>query len=100
MARKHLVTRTVKALHCVVLVCDLATREVSDIELVLPRAYNNEKDTVKAIEKSLPDGYKYLNLISSEVKETLYGMDEADFIQHANVMPPRSSNADTENGAD
>lgn len=100
MARKHLVTRTVKALHCVVLVCNLATHEVSNIELVLPRAYNNEKDTVKAIEKSLPDGYKYLTLTSSEVKETLYGMDETDFIQHANVMPPRTSSGDTENTED
>lgn len=100
MARKHLVTRTVKALHCVVLVCNLETHEVSNIDLVLPRAYNNEKDTVKAIEKSLPSSYKFLAITSADVEETLYGMDEVDFIKHATVMPLRASGAKTEVLAD
>lgn len=95
MARKHLVTRTVKALNCDVLVCDLSTKEVKNIPVILPRVYPTDKDTIKAIEKSLPDGIKFLAITSSEVKETLYGMDETDFIKAAHVLPPRSANDNT-----
>ena len=47
---------------------------------------------MKMIEKIL-DGepIKAVSISGYEVKETLYGMTEAEFIKYATVLPPRDS---------
>ena len=94
MARKHFVTRTVKAQVLDVLVCDLSTHDVRNETIVLPRTLPTEKETIKAAEKMLPENIKLLTIVSSTTRETLYGMPEEDFILNAKVLPPRTANAD------
>lgn len=96
MARKHYVTRTVKAQVLDCLICDLNTHEVRNETVVIPRALPTEKETQKAAEKMLPENIKLLTIVSSTVKETLYGMPEEEFILNAKVLPPRTANADAD----
>ena len=42
-----------------------------------------EADTVKAV-----------HIVSTEQVETLYGMTEQDFMEHAKVLPPRNCATD------
>lgn len=95
MARVPMVTRTIPT--TVVNVFCVNTEDSSTFEqsITLPRTYKDEVKMMKAVEKVL-DGepIKAVSIIGYEVKETLYGMTESDFIRAATVMPPRSANKD------
>lgn len=98
MARKHIVSRTVKANVLDVLVCNLETKEVETITVTIPRVYPTEKETVKALEKFIPDGKKFIAITDSQVQETLYAMDEDEFIKAARILPLRGTKNAEENG--
>ena len=56
----------------------------------MPRTYKDDVKLMKAVEKVLEgEPIKAVSIVASEVHETLYGMTEVDFIQHARVLPPR-----------
>lgn len=100
MARRHVVSRTVKANVLEVLVCNLETKEVETITVTLPRVYPTEKETVKALQSFIPDGKKFIAITVSEVKETLYAMDEDEFIKAARILPLRGTKDSADSDTD
>ena len=90
MARAPQVTRTIQTTHCNVLCMDIENREPCNKDIVLPRTYKDEKSLLKAVKKVVEtDTLKPVQVVSSMVQETLYGMSEQDFIAHATILPPR-----------
>lgn len=90
MARTPQVTRTIKATKCVVLAVDTESKEVKEIEVIVPRTPKDEKLLQIAQEIHNTDTQKIVTVKSSEVFETLYGMSEDEFIRYAKPMPPRN----------
>lgn len=90
MARAPQVTRTIQTTHCNVLCMDIENREPCNKDVVLPRTYKDENAMLKAVKKVVEtDTIKAVQVVTSTVQETLYGMSEQDFIEHATVLPPR-----------
>lgn len=90
MARAPQVTRTIQTTHCTVLCMDIENREPCNRDVVLPRTYKNDNDMLNAVKKAIEtDTLKPVQIVSSMVQETLYGMSEQDFIAHASILPPR-----------
>lgn len=95
MARVPMVTRTIPTTVVNVFCVNTEDRSTFEQSITLPRTYKDEVKMMKAVEKVL-DGepIKAVSIIGYEVKETLYGMTEADFIRVASVLPPRNANKD------
>lgn len=91
MARVPQVTRTIQTTNVSVLCMDIQNREPVNIDVVLPRTYKDDETMLKAVKKiAETDTIKPVQIVSSMVQETLYGMSEQDFISHAEVLPPRN----------
>lgn len=92
MARVPQVTRTIQTTNVSVLCMDIQNREPININVVLPRTYKDDETMLKAVKKiAETDTIKPVQIVSSMVQETLYGMSEQDFISHAEVLPPRNT---------
>lgn len=90
MARAPQVTRTIQTTHATVLCMDIENREPCNREVILPRTYKDDNTILKAVKKVIEtDTLKPVQVVSSMVQETLYGMSEQDFIAHATILPPR-----------
>ena len=90
MARAPQVTRTIQTTHCNVMCLDVVAGEPCNKEVVLPRTYKDEQAMLKAAKKVVEtETIKAVHVVSSMVQETLYGMSEQDFIEHATILPPR-----------
>lgn len=90
MARAPQVTRTIQTTHASVLCMDIENREPCNRDVILPRTYKDDNAILKAVKKVIEtDTLKAVQVVSSNVQETLYGMSEQDFIAHASVLPPR-----------
>ncbi len=97
MARKPVVTRTITTTVCQVFCVDVPSEETTTIQVVLPRTYNDKK-LIKAVKEAVDtDDFKAVHVLSSEIKETLYGMSEENFIKNATILPPRGTKAEPEN---
>ena len=92
MARVPQVTRTIQTTNVSVLCMDIQNREPVNIDVVLPRTYKDDETMLKAVKKiAETDTIKPVQIVSSMVQETLYGMSEQDFISHAEVLPLRNT---------
>lgn len=93
MAKKPMVTRTITTTRANVLCVDVEQGEPFNQSVVVPRTYKDEKSLMKAVKSQIEtDTIKAVHVVDTEVLETLYGMDEQDFIAHAMVLSPRSTN--------
>lgn len=99
MPRKAMVTRTITCTRVQTTICKLDTLEIGEMEFLLPRTYKDEKELNKALTKANADSnIKVLTINGTSTEETLYGMDEQDFINSAKILPPRGSKpSDDEN---
>ena len=85
--RKPMVTRTIKTTKCIVLCANVETAECENKEVILPRTYSDKKKLDKAVHAVVDTpSIKAVQVVSSEEVETLYGMDEQDFINNAKVL--------------
>lgn len=104
MARAPQVTRTIQTTHASVLCMDIENREPCNKDVILPRTYKDDKALLKAVKKAIEtDNLKAVQVVSSTVQETLYGMSEQDFIAHATILPPRkdyTNNEENNNAAE
>lgn len=90
MARVPQVTRTIPTTTVTVFCVNTEDRSTFEQNITLPRTYKDDQKLMKAVENVLlGEPVKAVSIISSEVKETLYGMTEQEFIAHAKVLPPR-----------
>lgn len=91
MARKRMVTRTIKTTEVDVLCLNIESAEPFNQTIILTGTYKDNKTLMKAVSKRIDnDEVKAVHVVRTEEKETLYGMDENDFIEQATVLPARN----------
>ena len=89
MAKKPMITRTIQTTEVTVLCMDIPQGEPFNKDVTLPRTYKDNTAMLKAAAAIID---------TDEVKETLYGMTEADFIANAIILPARSNKDASDNG--
>ena len=99
MAKKPMITRTIQTTEATVLCMYIPQGEPFNKEVTLPRTYKDNTAMLKAAAAIIDnDEVKAVHVVRSEVKETLYGMAEADFIANATILPARSNKDASDNG--
>ena len=89
-----MVTRTFETTKINALCVNIAEQKTEQKEFILPKTYKDEKAMMKALSAVIADkNIKAVSVISSEIIETLYGMEESDFIANAKVLPARKNKA-------
>lgn len=97
MARARKVTRTICSTKVVVMCVDTETAKVDNYEVTIAGVYSDEVKLMKAVTKEVEtETFKPVSIVSKEVVETLYGMDEQKFIEMAEVLPPRDKKEDVD----
>lgn len=92
MAKKPMITRTIQTTEVTVLCMDIQQGEPFNKDVTLPRTYKDNTAMLKAAAALIDtDEVKAVHIVRSEVKETLYGMTEEDFIANAVILPARSN---------
>lgn len=90
MARARKVTRTISLTKVIVMCVDTQTAVVDNHEVTIAGVYSDEKKLMKAVTKEVETAtLKPVSIVSKEVVETLYGMDEQKFIEMGEVLTPR-----------
>ena len=91
MSRERMVTRTITITNVEVMALDVINAEVIKTEFELNGEYN-EESALKHIKKNCEtDTLKYVHVENITTKEVLYGMSEYDFMRHAKILPPRTT---------
>ena len=98
MARKRVVSRTIKATKCVALCVDTETTEISNKTVMLSGTFEDEKAMLKAAQKQIDtDTFKAVSVSAHDIVEKLYKMDEAKFMELADeIVDASADEADTE----
>lgn len=90
MARKPMVTRTIKKTEAVVMCLDVKSAEPFNKTFVLTRQYKDKEHILKALaNEHNTEDVKLVSVVDIQTTEALYGMDEATFIEHAEILPDR-----------
>ena len=91
MAKTPMITRTIQTTEVNVLCMDIKQGEPFNTTVTLPRTYKDYAAMLKAAAAVIDnEDTKAVHIVASEVKETLYGMKEADFIANADILPARA----------
>lgn len=97
MARVPMVTRTIVATKITALCLNIETGEPFNETVMISGTFKDEKSMLKAAEKLLnTETERAVHIVFSEEIETLYGMTEQEFIQRAQVLPPRGKKEEAE----
>lgn len=92
MARVPQVTRTIVTTKANVMCLDIEKGEPFNKSVIVPRTYKDDNSLLKAVKAvAESDTVKCVHIVESEQIETLYGMTEQGFIEHAKVLPPRTA---------
>lgn len=71
---------------------DIETGEPCNKSVVVPRTYKDDEKLLKKVKEVLEsETLKPVYIAGKEEIETLYGMAEQEFIEHAEVQPPRKT---------
>ena len=93
MARMRMVTRTVKVTDATALCADIVNAEfVNRTERI--SAVANKDAAMKELKKIIEaenSNLKVVDVVDLTTAEILYGMPEAEFIAHAEILPPRTA---------
>lgn len=92
-----MVTRTIITSKVNVMCLDVQAGEPFNKVVTVPRTYKDNEALLKKVKPLIEtDSVKAVHIVDTEEIETLYGMTEQEFIQHAKVLPPRNgANTDT-----
>lgn len=91
MARVPMVTRTIITTKVNVMCLDIETGEACNISVKVPRTYKDDEKLLKKVKEVFEtEKLKPVHIVDKEEIETLYGMEEQVFIEHAEILPPRS----------
>ena len=92
MARVPMVTRTIVATKANVMCLDVQAGEPCNRIVTVPRTYKDDEALMKKVRPLIEtETLKAVHIVDKEEIETLYGMTEQEFIEHAEVLPPRNS---------
>lgn len=87
MARKRVVSRTVKQTTATCLCVDVTSNETMNQTFTMPFIYKDDETLLKKIKKeNETDTVKIVAVITSSVINTLMEMDEEDFIKNARIV--------------
>lgn len=94
MARVAMVTRTIKSTKVTCLCLDTVSAEPSTQVYQVAGTYPDDPRGNKKLMETLrkhyeTDTFKIVSVSDKEVTELLYGMTENDFINAAQILPPR-----------
>lgn len=99
MAKIPMITRTIQTTEVNVLCLNIQDGEPFNKTVTLPRTYKDDAAMLKAAAAIIDNGTeKAVHVVHSEVKETLYGMKETDFISMAEALPSRACKDAAVNG--
>ena len=91
MARTPMVTRTIVTTKAIIMCLDVEAGEPFNKEVTLPRTYKDEKALLKKVRPMVEtETVKAVHVVDTEEVETLYGMTEQEFIENAQILPPRA----------
>lgn len=91
MARVPMVTRTIITTKVSVMCLDIETGEPCNESVVVPRTYKDDEKLLKKVKEVLEtETLKPVHIVDKKEIETLYGMTEQEFIDHAEILPPRT----------
>ena len=97
MARVPMVTRTIVATKITALCLNIETGEPFNETVTISGTFKDERSMLKAAEKLInTETERAVHIVFSEEIETLYGMTEQEFIQSAQVLPPRGKKEEAE----
>lgn len=86
MARKPMVSRTVKSTTVTCLCVDTVAEQTVEKTVTVPRVHKEDK-LLKVVKEYLDnDEFKVVSIKSFEVSELLYGMTEKEFIENAKIL--------------
>ena len=91
MGKEAMFTRTVKETMATCMIANTETQEITTGDITVVGEFKKFDKLKAAISSTLPKNQALLKIIGEpETVETLYGMTVADFVKHAEVLPPRS----------
>lgn len=91
MARKRMITRTVKGTKYITLCLNTETCEPFNKEVVMGEVFKSPEKRDNALRKMIDtEIVKFVSVVDTEEVETLYGMDESMFIAYAEILPGRA----------
>lgn len=97
MARVPMVTRTIKTTKANVMCVDVEVGEPFNKEVTVPRTYKDNDSLLKTVKPLIEtETVKAVHIVAKTEIETLYGMSEQDFIEHASVLPERTAKPEKE----
>lgn len=88
MARKRMITRTIKSTKAKATVYNIEKGDIKTFEYKLSGELSAD-DALKAIAKEHEE-VRPLKVIEVTVQEELYGMSEEKFLELAEILPPRA----------
>lgn len=98
MARKRMVTRTIKTAEVEALCMDIVKSEPCKVSVTVSATFKDTTDLLKQVSKVVDkeNEIKAVSILSVSIKETLYGMDEQKFIEGAEILPNRGEDSEVE----
>lgn len=98
MARKRMVTRTIKTAEVEALCMDIVKAEPCKVSVTVSATFKDTADLMKQVSKVVDkeNELKAVSILSVNIKETLYGMDEQKFIEGAEILPNRGEDSEVE----
>ena len=91
MPRVPTVTRTIQTTRANVMCLDVQAGESCNHVVTVPRTYKDDEALMKKVRPLIEsETLKAVYIVDKEEIETLYGMTEQEFIEHAKVLPPRN----------
>ena len=98
MARVPMVTRTITTTEVNVMCLDVEKGEPINKDVTVSRTFKDDEKLLKEVKKIVEtDAIKAVHIVDKIEVETLYGMPEHEFIEHATVLPPRETKKEAEN---
>ena len=92
-----MVTRTITTTKANVMCVDIEAGEPFNKEVAVPRAYKDNESLLKTVKPIVEtETVKAVHIVDKTEIETLYGMTEQDFIEHATVLPERTAKPEKE----
>jgi hypothetical protein len=97
MARVPMVTRTITTTKAIVMCVDVEAGEPFNKEVTVPRTYKDSESLLKTVKPIIEtETIKAVHIVDKTEIETLYGMPEQEFIEHATVLPVRTAKPEKE----
>lgn len=97
MARKPMVTRTVRTTKVTFLCVNIVEEKTETKVVEVTRTYSDDKKLLKAVKEVITDeNIIPVKVIKTEIVESLFGMTEQEFVEYAQILPARGTKEEIE----